>query len=78
MFNNFTDRCRKVFQLANREATRLGCEYIGSEHLLLGIVEEQEGLAGQTLRALDVGLDQIHLLIETVTDRCLPRPVSTM
>ena len=47
MYERFTDRARKVMQLANQEAQRFNHEYIGTEHLLLGLVKEGSGGRGQ-------------------------------
>ncbi len=53
----FTPRSKKVFQLAMAEAQSLGHSYIGTEHILLGLIHEGEGIAGQVLRNLGVDLD---------------------
>ena len=45
MYERFTDRARKVMQLANQEAQRFNHEYIGTEHILLGLIHEGEGVA---------------------------------
>ena len=45
MYERFTDRARKIMQLANQEAQRLNHEYIGTEHILLGLVKEGSGVA---------------------------------
>lgn len=63
MYERFTDRLRKVMQLANQEAQRLNHEYIGTEHLLLGLVKEGQGVAGIILRDW-VGLREIRMAIE--------------
>jgi len=57
MFERFTDRARQVVVLAQEEARGLGHAYIGTEHLLLGMVREREGVAGQTLASLGVTLE---------------------
>lgn len=54
MFERFTDRARRVMQLANQEAGRLNHEYIGTEHLLLGIAKEGAGVAANVLTSLGV------------------------
>ena len=54
----FTPRTKKVLELSLREARRLGHDYIGTEHILLGIIREGEGVAAQVLGKLDVGLDE--------------------
>src|SRR3954447_1957670 len=64
MYERFTDRARKVMQLANQEAQRLNHEYIGTEHILLGLVKEGSGVAANVLKNLDVDLRKIRLEIE--------------
>src|SRR5437868_6232485 len=59
-----TDRARKVMQLANQEAQRLNHEYIGTEHILLGLVKEGGGVAGNVLKNLDIDLRKIRLEVE--------------
>jgi hypothetical protein len=54
MYERFTDRARKVMQLANQEAQRFGYEYITSEHLLLALLEEDNGVAANVLKNLDI------------------------
>jgi ATP-dependent Clp protease ATP-binding subunit ClpC len=66
MYERFTDRARKVLKLANMEAQRLHHEYIGTEHILLGLLQEGTGVAAHTLRNLDVDLRKIRLEIEKV------------
>lgn len=64
MWHFFTERGRKVVQLAHREALRLGCDVIGTEHILLGIIAEGEGVAAQALESLGAGLDDIKQKVE--------------
>ncbi|HUV36184.1 MAG TPA: ATP-dependent Clp protease ATP-binding subunit [Patescibacteria group bacterium] len=64
MNDKFTERVRKVIYLARDEANRLQHDYIGTEHLLLGIVREGEGIAARVLQKLDLDLDQIQQAIE--------------
>ena len=54
MYERFTDRARKVMQLANQEAQRFNHEYIGTEHMLLGLVKEGTGVAANVLKNLGV------------------------
>ena len=61
MYERFTDRARKVMQLANQEAQRFNHEYIGTEHVLLGLVKEGSGVAANVLKNLDVDLRKIRL-----------------
>ena len=56
MFERFTDRARKVMALANQEAQRFNHEYIGTEHILLGLVKEGQGVAANVLHNLQVDL----------------------
>ena len=60
MFNKFTERARKVILLAKQEAKRFNHDYIGTEHLLLGLIREGEGVAAAVLQKL--GLDYIFSL----------------
>jgi ATP-dependent Clp protease ATP-binding subunit ClpC len=57
MFERFTDRARRVVVLAQEESRLLGHNYIGTEHLLLGLLAEQEGVAARALRSLGITLD---------------------
>ena len=57
MFERFTDQARRVVVLAQEEARLLGHGYIGTEHILLGLLAEGEGLAAQALATLEVRLD---------------------
>ena len=61
---NFTDRVRKVLQMAREEAARLHHEYVGTEHILLGLIREGEGVAAAVLTNLNVDLDEIQQRIE--------------
>lgn len=64
MFERFTDRARKVMALANQEAQRFNHEYIGTEHILLGLVKEGNGVAANVLKNMDVDLKKLRLGIE--------------
>ncbi len=64
MYERFTDRARKVMQLANQEAQRFNHEYIGTEHMLLGLVKEGTGVAANVLKNLGVDLRKIRLEVE--------------
>jgi ATP-dependent Clp protease ATP-binding subunit ClpC len=61
---NFTERVRKVLAMAREEAARLHHEYVGTEHILLGLIREGEGVAAQVLQNLSVELDDIQQKIE--------------
>lgn len=58
MFERFTDRARRVVVLAQDEARALNHNYIGTEHLLLGLIHEGEGVAAKALESMDVTLDK--------------------
>ncbi len=64
MFDRFTDRARKVMNLAKSEAQRLNHEYIGTEHILLGLVQEGSGVAANVLRQMGIDLKRIRSEIE--------------
>ena len=61
---NFTDRVRKVLQMAREEAARLHHEYVGTEHILLGLIREGEGVAAAVLTNLSVDLEEVQQKIE--------------
>lgn len=64
MFERFTDRARKVMALANQEALRFNHEYIGTEHILLGLVKEGSGVGANVLKNLDVDLLKVRGEVE--------------
>ena len=64
MFNRFTERARKVIILAKEEARRFNHDYIGTEHILLGLIREGEGVAAAVLRNMGVFLETIRLEVE--------------
>jgi len=64
MYERFTDRSRKVMQLANQEAQRLNHEYIGTEHILMGLLKEGSGVASNVLKNLDVSLYKVEELVK--------------
>src|SRR5947208_2300241 len=64
MFEKFTERDRKVMSLARQEAQRLNSEFIGTEHILLGIIQEGGGVAAKVLKNLNVDLKRIRQEIE--------------
>src|SRR5689334_23662524 len=61
---NFTERVRKVLAMAREEAARLHHEYVGTEHILLGLIREGEGVAATVLQNLSVELDEVQQKIE--------------
>ncbi|MDZ7860010.1 MAG: ATP-dependent Clp protease ATP-binding subunit [Candidatus Krumholzibacteriota bacterium] len=66
MNDKFTERVRKVIYLARDEANRLQHDYIGTEHILLGIVREGEGIAARVLKKLGLNLEQVQKAIENI------------
>ncbi len=66
MFNRFTERARKVILLAKQEAKRFNHDYIGTEHILLGLVREGEGVAAVVLQKMGLNLRQIRIEIEKI------------
>jgi len=69
MFERFTDRARRAVVLAQEESRMLNHNYIGTEHILLGLLHEGEGAAGRTLESLGVTLDPARLQIEGIIGR---------
>lgn len=66
MYERFTDRARQVLSLANEEARRFNHEYVGTEHILLGLVREETGVGANVLKSLGVDLPKVHLEIEKI------------
>nr|MBA3637360.1 AAA family ATPase [Rubrobacteraceae bacterium] len=66
MFERFTERARKVVVLAQDEARHFNHNYIGTEHLLLGLLREDEGVAAQALYSLNVVLDEVREQVESI------------
>jgi len=64
MFNRFTERARKVIILAKEEARRFNHDYIGTEHILLGLIREGEGVASTVLQKLGLSLENIRIEVE--------------
>ena len=62
----FTERARKVVGLAQEEARRMEHNYIGTEHLLLGLLREDEGVAARALGSLNVTLDEVREQVESI------------
>src|SRR5947209_20029981 len=65
-FDKFTERARKVLSLAQEEAQRFQHNYIGTEHLLLGLLREDEGVAGKVLTSLGVDLEKVRKAVEGI------------
>jgi hypothetical protein len=66
MYERFTDRARKVMQLANQEAQRFNHEYIGTEHILLGLVKEGAGVAANVLKQFGIDMRKVRLEVEKI------------
>ena len=69
MFERFTDRARRVVVLAQEEARMLNHNYIGTEHILLGLIHEGQGVAAEVLRALDISLESVRRQVEEIIGR---------
>lgn len=69
MFDRFTERAQRVLNLAQQEAIRLGHNYIGTEHLLLGLIHEGEGVAAKALSSLNINLDTVRKQVEAIIGR---------
>ncbi len=66
MFDRFTDRAKKVMSYARQEAQRLNHEYIGTEHILLGLIQEGSGVAANVLKNMSVDLEKIRQEVEKI------------
>jgi hypothetical protein len=66
VFERFTERARQVVVLAQEEARAFRHNYIGTEHLLLGLLREEEGVGGRALEALDVSLDEVRVQVARI------------
>ncbi len=69
MFDRFTERARQVMTLARMEAQKLSNDYIGTEHILLGLVVEGSGVAAQVLKNLDVDLRKVRYEVERLVEQ---------
>ena len=76
MFGRLTERAQKVLALAQEEAVRLGHNSIGTEHILLGLIREGEGIAAKALVALGLSLEKIHDEVESLIGRGQEQPVN--
>jgi len=63
----FTQRARRVLSLAHQEAERMRQNYIGTEHLLMGLIREEGGVAGRVLRELGLEADRVQEIVERLT-----------
>src|SRR5437870_456513 len=66
MFERFTERARQVVVLAQEEARTLKHNYIGTEHILLGLLREEEGLAARVLESLDITVEEVHAQVARI------------
>ena len=66
MFERFTDRARRVVVLAQEEARMLNHNYIGTEHILLGLIHEGEGVAAKALESMDISLEAVRAQVEEI------------
>ena len=66
MFDRFTDRAKKMMSFARRRAQELNHEYIGTEHLLLGLIQEGTGVAATVLGGLDIDLEKLRVEVEKI------------
>jgi ATP-dependent Clp protease ATP-binding subunit ClpC len=69
MFERFTERARRVVVYAQEEARELSHSYIGTEHLLLGLLREPESVAGRALAALEISLDEVRAQVVEIIGR---------
>jgi hypothetical protein len=76
MFERFTDRARRVVVLAQEEARQLNHNYIGTEHLLLGLIQEREGVAAQALTGLGISLEGVRGEVVEIIGRGAEQPLA--
>jgi ATP-dependent Clp protease ATP-binding subunit ClpC len=69
MFERFTERARQVLELAQDEARRFKHNYIGTEHVLLGLIREEEGIAARVLASFDVTLEEVRERVAQIVGR---------
>ncbi|WP_460979810.1 ATP-dependent Clp protease ATP-binding subunit, partial [Pseudactinotalea suaedae] len=75
MFERFTDRARRVVVLAQEEARMLNHNYIGTEHILLGLIHEGEGIAAKTMESLNISLDAVRQQVQDIIGEGQQAPV---
>jgi ATP-dependent Clp protease ATP-binding subunit ClpC len=73
MFERFTDQARRVLALAQEEARMRNCNRVGTEHLLLGLIHERDGVAAEALESLGITAQTVRQQIEEITGEC-PEP----
>src|SRR5437867_12104000 len=69
MFERFSDRARRVVVLAQEEARMLNHNYIGTEHILLGLIQEGEGVAAKALESLNISLVAVRQQVREIIDQ---------
>ena len=74
MFERFTDRARRVVVLAQEEARMLNHNYIGTEHILLGLIHEGEGVAAKALESLGISLDAVREQVQDIIGQGQQQP----
>ncbi len=77
MFERFTDRARRVVVLAQEEARMLNHNYIGTEHILLGLIHEGEGVAAKALESLGIALEGVRQQVEEIIGQGQQRRAGT-
>ena len=77
MFERFTDRARRVVVLAQEEARMLNHNYIGTEHILLGLIHEGEGVAAKALESLGISLEAVRQKVEEIIGHGQQSPSGT-
>jgi ATP-dependent Clp protease ATP-binding subunit ClpA len=77
MFGRFTDEARRVLALAQQEARTLNHNRIGTEHILLGLVQEREGIAAEALESLGISLDAIRQQVGKITGQAQDAPAAS-
>jgi ATP-dependent Clp protease ATP-binding subunit ClpC len=78
VFERFTDRARRVVVLAQEEARMLNHNYIGTEHILLGLIHEDQGVAAKALQSLNISLDVVREQVEEMIGRSTTAPTGTI
>ena len=77
MFERFTDRARRVVVLAQEEARGLNHNYIGTEHILLGLIHEGEGVARKALESLGISLEAVREQVQEIIGQGQQAPTGT-
>lgn len=76
MFGRFTERSQRVLAFAQEEAVRLGHNNIGTEHILLGLIKEGEGIAAKALQSLNINLEKVQLEVEGLIGKGQDKPTT--